>query len=54
MALFGVITLMHIEDNLSRIDSLHESLELSVVRMRRVRHFEVERQVFVIFIIPAR
>ena len=53
MALFGIVSLVYIEDKLARVDSLDEALELTVVRVRRVRYLEVEGQVLVILVIPA-
>jgi len=44
---------MHIEDELARVDCLDEALELTVVRMGGVGHLEVERQVFIILVVPA-
>ena len=53
LALLRVVSLVHIEDQLARVDRLHESLKLSIVRVRGIGHFEVERQVLIIFVVPA-
>ena len=44
---------MYVEDELARVDGLDESLQLSIIRVRGVRHFEVEWQVLIILIVPA-
>lgn len=44
---------MNIEDELAGVDGLHEFLQLSIVRVRRVGYLEVEGQVLVILIVPA-
>ena len=53
LALLRVVSLVHIEDELARVHRLHKSLKLSIVRVRRVGHFEVEWQVLVVFVVPA-
>ena len=53
LALFGVVSLMHVEDELARVDSLDKALQFPVVRVRGVRYLEVEGQVLVIFVVPA-
>ena len=44
---------MHVEDELSRVDSLDESLKLSIVRVRGVGDLEVEGQVLIVLVVPA-
>jgi len=44
---------MHIENEFPRIDGLHKTFEFAIVRVGRVGHFEVERQILVVLIVPA-
>ena len=53
MPLLGVVTLVHIEDQLAGVHGLDESLKLAIVRVRRIWHLEIERQILVVLIIPA-
>ena len=43
---------MDVEDQLPWVHSLDESLKLSIVRVRGVRDFEVERQVLIVLVVP--
>ena len=52
-SLLCIVSLVHIEDELSRIHRLYESFQLSVVRMARIRHLKVEWQILVVFVVPA-
>lgn len=49
----SVVTITHVENELSWVDRLDQSFELSVVRVRRIRHFKIEGQIAVVLVIPS-